>query len=71
MEREPVSRSVFGTATFGRYAMKLARFARKPRREQWQAVDEFLAQIGDNLILIPDKSGTAMIRKRRWNPPDS
>ncbi len=30
-----------------------------------QAVDEFLPKISETLILIPDKSGTAMLRKRR------
>jgi glycosyltransferase involved in cell wall biosynthesis len=30
-----------------------------------QAIDEYLPKITDSLILIPDKSGTAMIRKTR------
>ena len=30
-----------------------------------KAIDEFLSQIADKLILIPDKSGTAMLRKSR------
>jgi hypothetical protein len=34
-----------------------------------QAVDEFLRGITDNIILIPDKSGTAMIRKGRSSDP--
>ena len=30
-----------------------------------RAVDEFMPRIAENLVLIPDKSGTAIIRKNR------
>jgi hypothetical protein len=33
-----------------------------------QAIDEFVAETGETVTLLPDKSGTAMIRKRRSAP---